>query len=146
MLYDGLKNFLLIPLLLRVRRRGASLGCIAALFVLLYAGLRIPIDLLREYPVNTLGLPTGQGFNVIMATIGVSLLVRNYRRARRAADVPTARPMPEAGPAWRPWALGAVMAVALVIPSDATRDIPSRYGQRHPGLQYSTMYPRIPGH
>ena len=37
----------------------------AALFIVLYAGLRIPIDLLREYPVNALGLPTGQGFNVI---------------------------------------------------------------------------------
>ena len=27
--------------------------------------------------------------------------------------------------------------------SDATRDIPSRYGHRHPGLAYSAMYPRI---
>jgi hypothetical protein len=30
--------------------------------VLLYAGLRIPIDLLREYPVNALGLAHRSGF------------------------------------------------------------------------------------
>jgi len=40
-------------------------------------------------------------------------------------------------------AFAASLAVALVIPSDATRDIPARYGKRHPGLAYSAMYPPI---
>ena len=145
-LYDGLKNFLLIPLLLWVRRGGARPGRLAALFVLLYAGLRIPIDLLREYPVNALGLPTGQGFNVMMAAVGGVLLLRSWLRRPGPADTLAAEAMPDAAPGWRPLAFGAVMAVALVIPSDATRDIPSRYGHRHAGLEYSAMYPHIPVH
>lgn len=140
-LYDGLKNFLLIPLLLWVRRRGAPPGRVAALFVFLYAGLRIPIDLFREYPIQTLGLPTGQAFNVIMATAGLLLLVRNWLRGPTPASVTTpAEPRP-AG--WRPWAFIGLMALVLVIPSDATRDVPERYGKRHPGLTHSPMYPEI---
>jgi hypothetical protein len=81
-LYDGLKNFLIIFVLLWAKRRGAPPGRLAALFVLLYAGLRFPIDLLREYPVNALGLPTGQGFNVIMTVIGALLLAINWWRWR----------------------------------------------------------------
>jgi hypothetical protein len=40
--------------------------------------------------------------------------------------------------------LAAVVLGSMVIASDATRDIPSRYGKRHPGLQYSRTYPPIP--
>jgi phosphatidylglycerol:prolipoprotein diacylglycerol transferase len=145
-LYDSLKNFLIIPVLLWARRRGAPPGRLAALFVLLYAGLRIPIDLLREYPVNALGLPTGQGFNVIMAVVGALLLARNWWRWRagglEAAGAPRSSE-PDAAPGWRRPAFAAVLLFALVIPSDATRDIPSRYGHRHPGLAYTAMYPRI---
>jgi phosphatidylglycerol---prolipoprotein diacylglyceryl transferase len=146
-LYDGLKNFLIIPVLLWVRRRGAPPGRIAALFVLLYAGLRIPIDLLREYPVNALGLPTGQGWNVIMAIAGATLLARNWRLARTPGRLGPAAPLPAEAEApagvWRRAALALVLLFPLVIPSDATRDIPSRYGHRHPGLEYSAMYPRV---
>lgn len=145
-LYDGLKNFLIVPVLLWARRRGAPPGRLAALFVLLYASLRIPIDLLREYPVNALGLPTGAGFNVIMAVAGALLLARNWRLARTPGRLGPSSPPPaepEAAPGWRLPALALVLLFALVIPSDATRDIPSRYGHRHPGLEYSAMYPRI---
>jgi len=114
---------------------------VAALFVFLYAGLRIPIDLFREYPIQTLGLPTGQAFNAIMATAGLLLLVRNWLRGPTPASVTTpAEPRP-AG--WRPWAFIGLMALVLVIPSDATRDVPERYGKRHPGLTHSPMYPEI---
>ena len=143
-LYDGLKNFLLIPILLWARRRGAPPGRLAALFVLLYAGLRVPIDLLREYPSNALGLPTGEGFNVIMAIAGALLLARNLVLARTPARLGPAAPLPaepEAGPGWRLAALALLLLFPLVIPSDATRDIPARYGHRHPGLEYSWMYP-----
>jgi phosphatidylglycerol:prolipoprotein diacylglycerol transferase len=142
-LYDGLKNFLIIPILWSVQRRGVPPGRIGSLFVLLYAALRIPIDLLREYPISFLFLPAGQTFNVLMALAGVALLVKNVwwpaspAPARRAAS--TAWPLE----AITPFAFAALVLVALVIPSDATRDIPARYGQRHAGLSYSGVYPRL---
>lgn len=144
-LYDGLKNFLIIPILLWARRRGMPPGRLAALFVVLYAGLRVPIDLLRDYPVNALGLPTGQGFNILMTIGGVILLARNLWRERAGTGGETA-PVdePPATPGWRLPALGITLAVSLVIPSDATRDIPRTYGERHPGLTYSSLYPPIP--
>lgn len=152
-LYDGVKNFMLIPLLVWVRRRGVPPGRLAALFVLLYAALRIPIDLLREYPITLLGLPTGQTFNIVMSCVGAVLLLRNWLRRpvqRRgtadgapsvAADAPSGPS--RAGLRWRRLAFAACLVIALVIPSDATRDIPATYGTRHPGLVYSPMYPRI---
>lgn len=145
-LYDGVKNLMLIPLLMWVRRRGVPPGRLAALFIFLYAGLRIPIDLLREYPITLLGLPTGQTFNIVMACVGAVLLLLNSRRRPVtpvngpfvAADV-----LSGPGVGGRRVAFAACLAIALVIPSDATRDIPAKYDQRHPGLVYSPMYPRI---
>jgi phosphatidylglycerol:prolipoprotein diacylglycerol transferase len=140
-LYDGIKNFLLIPLLLWVRARGAPPGRLAALFVLLYASLRIPIDLLREYPLTILGLPAGQTFNLMMAALGLVLVVRNWLRPPEATG-PVASDPPGVRPSWRRWAFAALLACALVIPSDATRDVPELYGARHAGLVHSSIYPR----
>lgn len=145
-LYDGLKNFLLVPLLLWVRSRGAPPGRVAALFVILYAALRIPIDLLREYPISMWGLPTGQTLNVIMVLAGAVFLGVNVYRARsREAKLPSPKKFDEtrSGLGWRRIALTVCCIIPLVIPSDATRDIPATYGDRHPGLTYSWMYPRI---
>lgn len=143
-LYDGLKNFLLIPLLLWLRRRGVPPGRLAALFVLLYPLLRIPIDLLREYPISTLGLPTGQTFNIMMSLVGAALLIRNVTRRGGATDVAPALTLTaRTGVGWRRVAFAAILLVALLIPSDATRDVPVRYGARHPGLVHSAMYPRL---
>ena len=147
-LYDGLKNFLLVPLLLWVRKRGVPPGRLAALFVFLYTALRIPIDLLREYPITLLGLPTGQTFNIVMAVIGMTLLARNWLRPCRShSESPPAVTEEPTGSGlhWRRLAFAACLGVALVIPSDSTRDIRSRYGRRHPDLLYSAMYPRIVG-
>jgi phosphatidylglycerol:prolipoprotein diacylglycerol transferase len=143
-LYDGLKNFLLVPLLMWVRSRGVPPGRIASLFVVLYAGLRIPIDLLRDYPINALGLPTGQGNNFIMAGIGLILLALNIWRGRRPVMAATTETIGSGSAAiWQHVVFGAILFFVLVIPSDATRDIPQRYGHRHPGLEYSAIYPRI---
>jgi phosphatidylglycerol:prolipoprotein diacylglycerol transferase len=139
-LYDGLKNFLLIPVLLWVRHRGAPPGRLAALFVLLYPSLRMPIDLLREYPIRTLGLPTGQTFNLIMAGVGAGLLIKSWLRP--AIRLPVRADAP-ASPRWRRWAMAALLLATMVIPSDATRDIAERYGRRHPGLTHSQMYPPL---
>ena len=144
-LYDGLKNFLIIPILWSVQRRGVPHGRVGSLFVLSYAALRIPIDLLREYPISFLFLPAGQTFNVLMALTGAALLVKNVwwpaappaSPARTAAS--TSRPLAAASS----FAFAALVLISLVIPSDATRDIPARYGQRHAGLSYSLVYPRI---
>ena len=144
-LYDGLKNFLIIPILWLVQRRGVPPGRVGSLFVLLYAALRIPIDLLREYPISFLFLPAGQTFNVLMALAGAALLVKNVWRpaappasAARAAAL-TSRPLSAASTL----AFAVLVLISLVIPSDATRDIPARYGHRHAGLSYSSVYPRI---
>jgi phosphatidylglycerol:prolipoprotein diacylglycerol transferase len=160
-LYDGLKNFLLVPILLWLRNRGAPPGRVAAWFVVLYPALRIPIDLFREYPITMLGLPTGQTLNILMTLVGLALLARNWLRSgspedtqpswkplwkrRRASSpaTPSKTAASRAGLRWRAAAFTALLAIALIIPSDATRDIPAAYGRRHPGLAYSALYPRI---
>jgi phosphatidylglycerol---prolipoprotein diacylglyceryl transferase len=143
-LYDGLKNFLLVPLLLWIRSRGVPPGRIAVLFLILYAGLRIPIDMLREYPTTMWGLPNGQMLNILMVVMGIVLLVINIYRSRSTAGAETVDPPgPEGNIAVRRLALAVICLLPLVIPSDATRDVPATYGKRHPGLVHSWMYPDI---
>jgi phosphatidylglycerol:prolipoprotein diacylglycerol transferase len=145
-LYDGLKNLLIVPLLMRARRRGVPPGGLAARFIVLYAFLRIFIDVFRDYPLTFLGLPSGQTMNVLMSVAGVALLWRNRRRPIAApgqGPMPVTEIAPGRGLWWRRGLLAAVVLFSIVIASDATRDIPSRYGKRHPGLHYSRMYPHI---
>ena len=144
-LYDGLKNFLLVPLLLWIRSRGVPPGRVAAIFCILYAGLRIPIDLLREYPTTMWNLPNGQMLNILMLVIGIVALTVNIYRNRNdePLDDPEHSIIPERPLLWRKIVLAAICVVPLVIPSDATRDIPATYGKRHSGLEHSWMYPNI---
>lgn len=144
-LYDGLKNFLLIPFLLWVRKLGVPPGRIAGLFIFLYALLRIPIDLLREYPISMWGLPTGQTLNIITVFIGIILLAVNIYRARkqRVTTTPIKMNDSRAGLGWRRFVLAFCCIIPLIIPSDATRDVPATYGDRHPGLEHNWMYPPI---
>jgi hypothetical protein len=128
-----------------VQRRGVPPGRIGSLFVLLYAALRIPIDLLREYPISFLFLPAGQTFNVIMTLAGIALLLKNICWPAPTAPDSGAS---DAGGTSRSYrlprvAFAALVGLALVIPSDATRDVPARYAHRHEGLSYSWLYPRI---
>ncbi|MEZ5345287.1 MAG: prolipoprotein diacylglyceryl transferase [Pyrinomonadaceae bacterium] len=145
-LYDGIKNFLLVPLLLWIRSRGVPPGRIAVLFVIFYALFRIPIDLLRDYPISLWGIPTGQGLNFVMLLAGVVLLAVNIMRsktaAKKVADNKTEQ-NPKRVVFWRRFALVFICALPLIIPSDATRDIPHTYGNRHPGLEHSIIYPAI---
>ena len=142
-LYDGLKNLLIVPVLIHARRRGVPPGGLAARFLFLYAFTRIFIDYFREYPLTMLGLPAGQTMNLFMSVAGVALLWRNRRRPMARATVPVALENP-GGLWWRRGLLAAVILGSLVIASDATRDIPATYGKRHPGLEYSRVYPPIP--
>ena len=143
-LYDGLKNFALVPLLLWLRSRGLPPGRIAALFLMLYAGLRIPIDMLREYPTTMWGLPNGQMLNILMVAMGVAALAINIYRSRKRGDEVQLRPAGIEGRLWpRRLALAAICIIPLVIPSDATRDVPATYGNRHQNMRHSAMYPAI---
>jgi phosphatidylglycerol:prolipoprotein diacylglycerol transferase len=148
-LYDGLKNLLLVPYLLRVRRTNPTPGAAAARFVFWYPVLRIVIDVFRDYPTHRLALGTGQTLNIVMAALGVVLLVRSrMRRLGRlrplreslppGADGPGARPR-----AWQRVLFAAVVVFALAIPSNWTQDVPRKYAARHPGMHRSWIYPEI---
>jgi len=146
-LYDGLKNLLIIPALLMVRRRGVPAGREAAVFLFLYAFLRIFIDLFREYPQTLIGLPAGQAFNVFFTVIGAALLVRSYMRKGEPPAAARERPSHADGAravVWRAVVFACVVLFALIIPSDGLRDVPKVYGDRHPGLTYTSLYIPLP--
>lgn len=144
-LYDGLKNLALIPVLIYLSGRASRPGTVAGAFFFLYAFLRIPVDVFREYPTTLLGLATGQSLNIAMSLAGVCLLLWSLwngpRPLPRPAEQTTATAVP-VGPA-RKAALGFLIVFSLAIPSDWTQDVPARYGRRHAGLAHSLLYPAL---
>jgi len=136
-LYDGLKNLLIIPILVLVAKRRPRPGVLTGIFLFLYAFLRIFVDLFREYPTTLLGLATGQVLNIVLSIVGLVLLLVPLRSAPAAA--PPARP----AAVWQRLALACMLLFPLIMPSDWTQDVPARYGKRHPGLVHSAMYPRV---
>ncbi len=152
-LYDGAKNLLLMAYLLHVRRVNTTPGAVAARFVFWYAFPRFFIDLFRDYPTHRLALGTGQTLNIVMAAVGVAALyrsrLRRLGRLKRSAGWGTAAAASGGGSRDAPplvsqrLAFAGLLAFCLTIPSNWTQDVPSRYGARHPGLQYSWLYPKI---
>lgn len=151
-LYDGIKNLLLIPVLMWAARRKLATGATTGIFLFLYAFLRIFVDLFREYPTSLFGLATGQALNLLMAVTGLILFLVRLRNAQgdpypaAAMEAPPGviNPRsPTAGLAWRRAALAALLLFSLVIPSDWTQDVPAWYGKRHAGLHHSALYPPI---
>ena len=147
-LYDGVKNLLLIPYLLRVRKTNPTPGAAASRFVFWYAFPRIFIDLFRDYPTHRLALGTGQTLNIIMAVVGVVLLVRSRLRQLGRLTPRSASPSPRLvadvrPPMWQALAFALLLVFCLMIPSNWTQDVPARYGARHPGLEHSWLYPAI---
>jgi phosphatidylglycerol:prolipoprotein diacylglycerol transferase len=148
-LYDGLKNLLLVPILLYAGRRNTPQGFRTGLFLFLYAFVRIFIDLFREYPTTLLGLATGQALNLLLSVVGLGLMVASCRRKR--GPVPACAPQAvrarsaesSGGIGWRRALFAALLVFSLCMPSDWTQDVPARYGQRHPGLVHSALYPKI---
>ena len=135
--------------LLHVRRTNPTPGATAARFVFWYAFPRFFIDFFRDYPTHRLALGTGQTLNIAMILLGAALLYRSrLRRLGRLSSRSAAVPMPGLGhdtaplPAQRA-AFACLLAFCLTIPSNWTQDIPARYGERHPGLEHSWMYPEI---
>ncbi len=148
-LYDGLKNVLLIPYLLWVRKTNTTPGATAARFVFWYAFPRIFIDLFRDYPTHRLALGTGQTLNIAMTLVGLVLLARSRLRrlgrlAATAASLHAPRAVADVRPSpWQSFALAFLLVFCLTVPSNWTQDVPARYGKRHPGLNHSWIYPPI---
>lgn len=150
-LYDGIKNLLLIPLLLLIRKTDPPPGVMTAHFILWYGFLRIFVDFFREYRTDFLGFPPGQEFNLVMTLVGTFMLFWFYRRKRGHGTIADPTPLPDkssgkvpAGSLWgRRIIFTFLLALPTIIPSDWTQDIPERYGKRHPGLAHSAMYPKI---
>jgi phosphatidylglycerol:prolipoprotein diacylglycerol transferase len=143
-LYDGIKNLLIIPILLLSGRRNPPHGFVTGLFLFLYSFLRIPVDLFREYPTSLLGLATGQTLNISLSVIGLAVMTvvcgLPGEREKESCEQPFAR----ANISWRKPLFIAILAFCLIMPSDWTQDVPDRYGKRHPGLRHSALYPHIP--
>lgn len=146
-LYDGLKNLLLIPFLLHVRRTNPTPGAATARFVFWYPLLRFFLDLFRDYPTHRLALGTGQTLNIAMTVLGLGLLFRSRQRRLgrlRPRLVVADGPVIERHESWtQRAALALVLLISLAIPSNWTQDVPERYGHRHPGLSHSWLYPSI---
>lgn len=146
-LYDGAKNFLILGLLLWLRRSKPVTGLLTAHFIFWYAFLRILIDLFREYPTSLLGVATGQAFNILMTLVGAFLIVW-FSRSRKEKEVRSVKEHRE-DRSWLLWlkriAFAGLILISLTLPSDWTQDIPTRYGKRHSGMEYSSMYPHVDG-
>ncbi|HJZ11838.1 MAG TPA: prolipoprotein diacylglyceryl transferase family protein, partial [Acidobacteriota bacterium] len=145
-LYDGLKNLLLIPVLLLIRKSKPRPGIVTAYFIFLYAFFRLFVDLFRDYPTSLWGLATGQSLNLIMTFTGAAML---FILSRKPSDSPILTPQMAAPneshlQIWMKRVVFAVLlAFSLILPSDWTQDIPQRYGKRHPDMEYSRLYPKL---
>jgi phosphatidylglycerol:prolipoprotein diacylglycerol transferase len=151
-LYDGAKNFLILGLLLLLRKLKPAAGMLTAHFVFWYGFLRIFVDLFREYPTSFFGIATGQAFNICMSVLGAFLLFwfSRKQRAEKAEKVsqiaPISKPPGDQQSLWlKRIVFASLLLFPLTLPSDWTQDIPARYGKRHAGMHYSFWYPHIEG-
>lgn len=149
-LYDGIKNLLLIPLLLYIGRTQPPRGVVMAHFILWYGFLRIFVDFFREYRTELYGFPPGQEFNLFMTLVGIGLLIQFYRKGRQVNVVRSSKVVsskPSGNEPKEIWTLRLILALLLIVPSvmpgDWTHDVPKRYGHRHPGMEHSLIYPEI---
>jgi phosphatidylglycerol:prolipoprotein diacylglycerol transferase len=136
-LYDGLKNLLLVPILLGVRsislRRNGYLprGLMLGHFVLWYGLLRVFVDFFREYDSYWLGIGRGQYFNLFMAVAGLCIVVAARRRAKAEPGV-VRRSSRTRDPAF--WgkrvAFYALVVVCLTIPSGWTQQVLEEFEAR----------------
>ena len=142
-LYDGIKNLLIIPVLLFCSKRNMPRGFVTGLFLFLYSFLRIPVDVFREYPTSLLGLATGQALNIALSFVGLAVIAYCYRKQVEPPTEVAVATEPHPDLRWRKLVFVILLVFCLIIPSDWTQDIPGRYGKRHPGLVHSAIYPRI---
>lgn len=121
-LYDGLKNLLLVPVLIAVLRRWpAGRGVATAVFLAGYGGLRFLVDQFRDYESALWGMGPGQWFNLAMAAFGLVMLLVCLKRPR-AADRTAVPPRPAPASAVSVVVLAALVLLPLSIPTSWTRD------------------------
>jgi phosphatidylglycerol:prolipoprotein diacylglycerol transferase len=94
-------------------------------FLLWYGGLRIVVDLFRDYPTTVLGVGMGQFWNGLTALMGVLLLIRqSHTRPQVAPDAPPPAELEDVATSPRQprrWprlvVLGAILVFSLTIRS-----------------------------
>ncbi len=136
-LYDGLKNLLLVPILLGVRslglRRNGYLpeGLMLGHFVLWYGLLRLFVDVFREYDSYWLGIGRGQYFNLLMAAAGLCIVLVASRRATAKLGVMRRGSRTRAPAFWgKRVAFYALVALCLTIPSGWTQQVLEGFEER----------------
>ena len=149
-LYDGLKNLLLVPVLLLIRSRKPPRGVIFGVFLFGYGFFRILIDFFREYRMDLFGIPPGQEFNVGMSVAGILLIIWSIKKQQ-----PKVKPLADQtvmnglnigirkASRTRRIILWALLILPMIIPSDWTQDVNARYGSRHECMITSELYPKI---
>jgi len=149
-LYDGIKNLLLIPVLILMRYLKPPRGVMLGVFLVGYGFLRIFIDFFREYRTDFFGLPPGQEFNIGMTIVGVSLIIWAYKIKQVGVPLLTLSAISDGyaldvrkATRLKRLIFRTLLIIPLIIPSDWTQDVPQRYGDRHEGMSYSRLYPEI---
>ena len=129
-LYDGIKNLLLVPILLCVRgiglRRNGYLprGLLFGYFVLWYGLLRVLVDVFRQYDSYWLGVGRGQYFNLFMAVAGLCIVVVAHRHAKVESGAGWRGPRTRDPAFWvKRIAFYALVALCLTIPSGWTQQV-----------------------
>jgi phosphatidylglycerol---prolipoprotein diacylglyceryl transferase len=136
-LYDGLKNILLVPILLGVRsislRRNGYLprGLMLGHFVLWYGLLRVFVDFFREYDSYWFGIGRGQYFNLVTAVVGLCVVVAARKRAKTEPGVVRRTPRLRDPAFWaKRVAFYALIALCLTIPSGWTQQVLEEFEER----------------
>ena len=149
-LYDGLKNLMLVPILLLIRRLRPPRGVMLGTFLFGYGFFRIIIDFFREYRMDLLGLPPGQEFNIGMSVLGILVIVWSLRRRYPRVNPLTDNAVVDGlnidirkATRTRRFILRALLILPMIIPSDWTQDVTARYGERHEGMKASDWYPAV---
>lgn len=145
-LYDAAKNLVVLGILLLIlrwyaRRGGLPRGLLLGHFLLWYGGLRIFVDLFREYDSYWLGIGRGQFFNGLMALAGLAVvLVARWHAGRRPVRNGARPAVGAAGLTRAKWAaFYALVALCLTIPSGWTQQVLERFEERGSGA--STVEP-----
>jgi len=95
-LYEGIKNLLLIPILLSARRKGVPApGTLLAHFIFWYGFLSLFVDYFRNHEREIFGI--GQYYNLLIVAVGLLLMSRFSRKCRnRKVDLNTIKFAPAA--------------------------------------------------
>lgn len=140
-LYDAAKNLLVLGVLLGVRRwyvrrGGPPRGLLLGHFLFWYGGLRVFVDVFREYDSYWLGVGRGQFFNLLMAFAGLAVILAARRLAVRQSPGDGVLP-PSGGATGSLWArrvaFYALIVLCLTIPSGWTQQVLDRFGERNAG-------------